>query len=139
MKKIVNLKEIFIVLMVLSLITVTTSVFAIDPSNLSLSDNSASNNGQVQPITGDEYAGAQTITEEKNETLGNNTTDDLSNNSANNSLNTNTNNVKKYNTVDKEDEIPQTGIEDYNIGILLIICVGSAIFAYKKMEDYRNI
>ena len=43
------------------------------------------------------------------------------------------------NVSDNETEIPQTGIEDYNVGILLIICVASAIFAYKKINDYKNV
>ena len=36
-------------------------------------------------------------------------------------------------------ELPQTGIEDYNIGILLIICTISAIYAYNKVKQYKNI
>lgn len=141
MKKIVNLKEIFIVLIALALITFTTTVFATDVNQLVLGDN-PSNTEETPTITPDEYVGAQDITE-----AGNNTTDEIDNNLGNNTANetennlgNNTgNNVKKYNTVDKEDEIPQTGIEDYNVGILLIVCVASAIFAYKKINDYRNI
>ena len=54
----------------------------------------------------------------------------------------NTNNAKTYNTnsnTNNKSGLPQTGIEDYNIGILLIIGVGSAIFAYKKIQDYKNV
>ena len=34
------------------------------------------------------------------------------------------------------EKFPQTGIED-NVGILLIVCVASAIFAYKKIKYYN--
>lgn len=132
MKKIVNLKEIFIVLLALALILITTNVFATD--GLVIGEDTNTNTG-VTTITGNEYEDAQNISVD-----GNNTANETANNSTNNSVNNATgNNVKKYNTVDKEDEIPQTGIEDYNIGILLIICVASAIFAYKKINDYKNI
>lgn len=62
------------------------------------------------PITGDEYENAQ-----KNSTTNNS--------KANNSSTT----------------LPQTGAGDFGVGILLIICAGSAIFAYKKVRDYNGI
>lgn len=134
MKKIVNLKEIFIVLIALVLITFSTTVLATDVGGLVIGENTNTDNG-VTTITDNEYQNAQNIVEDEN-----NTTNETENNVTNNSVNNATdNNVKKYNTVDEEDEIPQTGIEDYNIGILLIICVASAIFAYKKINDYKNI
>ena len=34
------------------------------------------------------------------------------------------------------EKLPQTGIED-NVGVLLIICMASAIFAYKKIKYYN--
>ena len=134
MKKVINLREIMIILISVVLITVfSTTVFATD---LVLGDGTE--NATVIP--GNEYENAQTPTVEEN-----NTTTDISNNITNNNTNTNntTNNtvnkVTKYNTSDDDEDLPQTGIEDYNVGILLIICVASAIFAYKKINDYKNI
>lgn len=121
MKKLINLKEIMIILISVMLIAFATNVFAVDP-NLVLGDNTTI-------ITGNEYGNAQQPDVENTNINTNNT-----------NTNSNTNNtVKKYNTNNSKEDLPQTGIEDYNIGILLIICVASAIFAYKKVNDYKNI
>ena len=114
MKKLINLKEIMIILISVMLIAFATNVFAVDP-NLVLGDNTTI-------ITGNEYGNAQQP--------------DVDNTNTNSNTN---NTVKKYNTNNSKEDLPQTGIEDYNIGILLIICVASAIFAYKKVNDYKNI
>ena len=98
-------KVISVMLVMIMIVMISKSVFAIDPSNLLGNKN---DEGQTT-ITPDQYQNAQ-------------------NNNTNNTTN-NTNNTS----------LPQTGIEDGNIGVLLIICIGSAIFAYKKINDYRNI
>ena len=67
-------------------------------------------------ITGNEYENAQ-----KNDVL-NTTTNKTSNNTQTN-----------------ETTLPQTGVENFGLGILLIVCAGSAIFAYKKVSDYKGI
>lgn len=61
---------------------------------------------------------------------GNNTTS----NTANNVLRTtNTSSVNNSN-------LPKTGIGDSMPGVILIVVLGiSAIYAYKKIQDYRNI
>lgn len=127
MKKLINLKEVMIILLSVTLIAISTTAFAIDP-NLVLGDNTST-------ISGSEYDNAQTVPTDNNTT--NNTNNNTTNN-INTSTNNSVNNVKTYNTNNTSD-LPQTGIEDYNIGILLIICVASAIFAYKKVNDYKNI
>lgn len=128
MKKVINLKEIMIVLVAVLLITFSTSVFALDLGNI---DNNTTT------ITGNEYDNAQTVPEDNTNTNTNINTNTNTNINTNTNSNTN-NSVKTYNTNNTTD-LPQTGIEDYNIGILLIICVASAIYAYKKVGDYRNI
>ena len=91
--------------------------------------------GDTIIITGNEYDGAQDI-EDKSNNTPNNIKTDTKNNTANNTTNNTTNNTaKRYNTT----SVPQTGIEDYNIGILLIIAVGSSIYAYKKIRDYNSL
>lgn len=125
MKKLINLKEIMIILISVILIAISTTVFAIDPNQV-LGDNTST-------ITGNEYDKAQTVPTDNNAVNNSNNTANI-----NTSTNNSTNNVKTYNTNNTSD-LPQTGIEDYNIGILLIICVASAIFAYKKVNDYKNI
>jgi len=109
MKKLINLKEIMIILISLLLIIVSTSVYATESVLGDETSNNTDNNATT--ITGNEYNEAQ------NNNTGNNQ-----------NKNTNTNTA-----------LPQTGIEDTGLGILLIACIGSAIFAYRKVSDYRNI
>lgn len=102
-------KLVSLIIISIMLITMSTMVWA-DESVL------GDNNNNPTPITPDEYENAQ---------VQNNSTNNLINN-------TNTNN-------NSSDKLPQTGIEDSGVGVLMIICVASAIFAYKKVSDYRNI
>lgn len=126
MKKVISVREIIIILISILVVTISTNVYA---TGLSLGNNNTNN----ETISGDAYKEWQNIQEDKNG-IGNNS----NNNSNTNNSNTNNSNTKVYNT-NKNTDLPQTGIEDYNIGILLIICIGSAIFAYKKVSDYKNI
>ena len=67
---------------------------------------------------------------------GDNTIDDNGNKNANNNINKNANNnAKNLNT---NSGIPYTGVD--NTVIFVIIAFGvSAVFAYKKIRDYKNI
>lgn len=121
MKKVINLKEIMVILISVILIAVSTTALATD---LVLGNNNPTT------ITGNEYDNAQTPGIDNNAAT--------STGNGNNATNNTTNNTRTYNTNNKSD-LPQTGIEDYNVGILLVICVASAIYAYKKVRDYKNI
>lgn len=117
MKKIVSVKEIMIILVSLIIIIISTEVFAVQPDFVL----GGGNNNTPQTVSPDEYAGALTPEVDKgNNAIGNNKIG---------------NNTKGNNNTD----LPQTGIEDYNIGILMVICIASAIFAYRKINDYKNI
>jgi len=131
MKKIINIREIMIILISVMLITVSTTAFA---SDLVLGNNATT-------ITGNEYDNAQNVPVDNNIVTNNTGNTNNANNNTNNAVNnTNKNTVTKYNTNNSNNtDLPQTGIEDYNIGILLVVCIASAIFAYKKITDYRNI
>lgn len=128
MKKIVSVKEIMIILISVLLITLSTNVFATGGLVLENKNNSTL-------ISGNEYDNAQTPTVDN---TANNSNNNSANNNTNNNTNKNTNNTKVYNTNNSTD-LPQTGIEDYNIGILMVICIASAIFAYRKINDYKSI
>lgn len=78
--------------------------------------------------------------------LGGNTVDNntvASNTVANNVVNnTTTNNVTTNNTTNTNrntntNTLPKTGIEDSPAGIIMVIGVISAIYAYKKIRDYN--
>lgn len=116
MKKVISLKEIMIILISVVLLTISTTALATDLVLGNTTDDPSQ-------ITGNEYDNAQTPEIDNNATTNNTTT---------------TNNTRTYNTNNTSD-LPQTGIEDYNVGILLVICVASAIYAYKKVRDYKNI
>ena len=126
MKKVISIKETMIILISVLIITAfaITSVSAVSFDDPDL-------------ISGNEYNNAQTIPDDNN--IANNTVNNVvNNNTVNNATNNKVNNTKVYNTNNTTD-LPQTGIEDYNIGILLIICIASAIFEYKKVNDYRSL
>ena len=130
MKKIINVKEITIILISLIIVAVSTNAYA--TSGLVFGDTEVEND-ETTTVTGDEYENAQLMDEEKVEEEKKPTTE-----TGNNNTNNKVNNTKVYNT-NNSTNLPQTGIEDYNIGILLIICTASAIFTYRKISEYRNI
>lgn len=78
-------------------------------------------------------------------TNGNNTSATPNNNTTNNSLNDSLNNssnnsvLTTNNTVNNE-ALPNTGIESSISVVVLVIILGiSAIYAYNKIQDYKNI
>lgn len=65
----------------------------------------------------------------------NNTTNNIVNTTKNNTVNNTTkNNVNNSN----KNELPDTGLDTPSIAIVAI-CIVSAIYAYKKINDYKNI
>ena len=136
MKKVIKAREIMIIITSLILIMVATEVFAFNPvlgddtNNATLVPKNEYDNASNIPVNN---IGVENDTNDNN-LDGNNTNE----NNTNVGNNTKGNNTKVYNTGNTTD-LPQTGIEDYNIGILLIICIATAIFAYRKITDYRNI
>ena len=70
---------------------------------------------------------------------GNNTVSNTANNTTNNTTNATiltTNNTSNYNNT----SLPKTGVGDSIPGVALVVVLGiSALYAYKKMQDYKNI
>ena len=65
----------------------------------------------------------------------NNTTNNTKNNTANNLVLT-TNNTSNYNNT----SLPKTGVADTMPAVILVVVLGiSAVYAYKKMQEYKNI
>lgn len=84
--------------------------------------------------------------------VDNNTTNGTSNNTANSnsanntnrnntSNNTNrTNNANNSSIYNNTNTLPKTGVTDsIPVAVLLIVFAISAVYAYKKIKDYRNI
>lgn len=67
---------------------------------------------------------------------GNNTISGTTNNTTSNNAVLTTNNTSNYNNT----SLPKTGIGDSVPGVIFIVVLGiSAVYAYKKMQDYKNI
>ena len=121
-----NLIKLFSILLIgVMVLTFSTTVFAADDdegfTTLPLNGNNTNINAN------------NTNTNNTNNTNTNNANTNR-NNSNTNSNNTNATNI--YNT----NNLPQTGIEDsIPVAMLVVIFSISAIYAYKKIKDYRNI
>lgn len=104
-------------------------------------------NGYVQAV--DNTTGYQDLTQATKNNTSNSTntntnatnTTNTNNTAKNNSLNTgavtgNKNNTSTYNN----SSLPKTGVEDSIPTMLLLVVFGiSAVYAYKKIRDYKNV
>ena len=71
-----------------------------------------------------------------NTALNNTTRNNTVNNTIKNNSVLTTNNTSSYNNT----SLPKTGIEDHILATILLVVFGvSAVYAYKKIQDYRNI
>lgn len=114
-----------VLIMILSLIVIlamnTKKSFAAN-NNITITDltNSIGSNNTATNSTTD------------NNTTTNNT---VVNNTTNNTVLT-TNNTSNYNN----SSLPKTGIEDSMPTVVLLVVLGiSAVYAYKKMQDYKSL
>ena len=108
--------------------------------------NAADNDSGFNDLTG-------TInTTSSNNTTGNsnvdntnagNTNSNISNNTNTNSnanKNTNNSSIYKNSNANKNTDLPKTGIEDSIPVAMLVVVFGiSAVYAYKKINEYKNI
>lgn len=109
------------------------------------------NMGQVKAANNISFTDLTNALDSENQTQRNNTTggnNSTSNNttgnntSRNNTTNNTTNNVMRTNNTSNynNSSLPKTGIEDSIPGVILVVVFGiSAVYAYKKIQDYRNI
>lgn len=116
----IKTKELIICIITLTVLvlSIVTNVFA---SDIMDSLNASSSNRNVQEI----------------ESRGNNTTNNFTN--TNNSTNNSTNRVNNTvnNATRNTTTMPNTGV-DYSILFIVAVCGVSAIYAYKKISDYKN-
>lgn len=122
-----NLIKLFSILLISVMIMMfTTNVLAADDGFQQLTiDNNTTNN-------------TSNNTNNNTNSSTNNTSNNTSNNTNNNtnSNRNNTNNSSIYNNTN----LPKTGIEDSVPVAMLVVIFGiSAVYAYKKIKDYRNI
>lgn len=125
------LSLVLVVIVGLSVALFTKDVFAAtttDFTNIALSSNNTTT-GSSTSTTG---SGNETVLSSSK----NNTTNNKSSNTANSTVLKTNNTTSTYNN----SSLPKTGVEDSMPGIILVIVLGvSAVYAYKKMQDYKNI
>ena len=123
------LSLVLIVIVGLSIALFTKDVFAAtDFTNIALnSNNTTTSTGTSTTDSGNSNKQETVLSSSKN-----NTTNSTTNNTV---LKTN-NTTSTYNN----SSLPKTGVEDSMPGVILVIVLGvSAVYAYKKMQDYKNI
>ena len=136
MKKLSIVKGLLIALVSLSMLMFTTNfVSAADEGYVDVNfDNAASSNSSSNKANTN--SNKTNTNSSKNKA---NTNSNSSKNSNSNSLNTNGvrgNNVSSYNNT----SLPKTGLQESLPVVLLVVVFGiSAVYAYKKIKDYRNI
>ncbi len=133
MKKSVVMKIFLVILVSLMLIVTTNFVQAVDNTTgyqdlTNLTGNNSSGNNNTSNTNS---------ANSNNNTSGNNTARNNSNTLNTGAVtNTNKNNTSTYNN----SSLPKTGVEDSIPTMLLLVVFGiSAVYAYKKIKEYKNI
>lgn len=116
-----------IVTLMILVLSIVTDVFASDIMD-TLGNNSAGNNNISEIVD----RGNDTTS---NNTIGNNSTNNITANNVTTNKVTNKTNNTANNT--NKTTMPDTGV-DYSILLIVAVCGISAIYAYKKISDYKN-
>lgn len=127
----ISTKELIIciIAIVTLILAITTNVFATTPSLNELL-NDVNNVNSYNTIPGENNT-ANNIANK----VTNNTTNNITNNVVNN---TTKNNVANNNTNKNNTAIPNTGLDQSIVFVIAIFGV-SALYAYKKIRDYKNV
>lgn len=92
--------------------------------------------------TGNELLVIVNNQENQQNEIGNNEVNNEVNNQLNNEVNNVVNNEQNTTNTQANNEqgMPQTGVaEDTTLFIFIAVCIASAIFAYTKIRNYKNI
>lgn len=126
MKKTKIVSIVLIVMIVIAMLFTAKNVFAADDLGYLLGNNVAGNNA-----AGNNTASSGGSSKPANSTPSNN----VLNNTTNNLVLT-TNNTSTYNN----SSLPKTGVADSMPVAVLVVVLGiSGVYAYKKMQEYKNI
>ena len=128
MKKTNLVKVVSILLVSLMVILFSTNVFAAENNDTSFQDLTGTLGNSTENNTS-KNTNANNANKNGNNTNTNNA-------NANANKNNNTNNSSIYNNTD----LPKTGVESSIPVVLLVAIFGiSAVYAYKKIDDYKNL
>lgn len=128
MKKTNLVKVVSILLVSLMVILFSTNVFAAENNDTSFQDLTGTLGNSTENNTS-KNTNANNANKNGNNTNTNNA-------NANKNKNNNTNNSSIYNNTD----LPKTGVESSIPVVVLVAIFGiSAVYAYKKIDDYKNL
>lgn len=128
MKKTNLVKVVSILLVSLMVILFSTNVFAAENNDTSFRDLTGTLGNSTENNTS-KNTNANNANKNGNNTNTNNA-------NANKNKNNNTNNSSIYNNTD----LPKTGVENSIPVVVLVAIFGiSAVYAYKKIDDYKNL
>ncbi len=123
------MKENKLVNIVLVMIVVFMILFMVKGTVLADDNNNTNFINLTGTITGGNNTVNNTITRPANNTVNNTIT-----RPANNTI------LTTNNTLGNNSSLPKTGIESSISGVVLIVVLGiSAVYAYNKIQDYKNI
>lgn len=126
MKKTKIVSIVLIVMIVIAMLFTAKNVFAADDLGYLLGNNVAGNNA-----AGNNVASSGGSSKPANSTPSNNSLNNTTNN-----LVLTTNNTSTYNN----SSLPKTGVADSMPVAVLVVVLGiSGVYAYKKMQEYKNI
>ncbi len=115
---------VLVTMILVAIVFTANSVFAAEDLTGSLLGNSTTNNTTNNTVDNST----------NNTTL--NTTNNTVNNTTNNTAVLTTNNTSTYNNT----SLPKTGVADSMPVAILVVVLGiSGVYAYKKMQEYKNI
>lgn len=136
MKKVSLIKGFLVILLSVVLIG-TTGVFAADELDFDLDDNTSSNTSN----TSNSSNTANNTNKNNTNTNSNKSNTNKSNTNTNNTNTNNANANKNSSTYNNTNtNLPKTGIEDsIPTAVLIVIFAISAVYAYKKISDYKNV
>lgn len=132
----ISTKELIIciVTIIALVLVITTDVFATTPSLNELMNDANTNSVNEIPETNNATTNNTTT---NNATTNNATTNNATTNNTT-SNNTTPNNAAANNANKNNTVIPDTGV-DYSVVFIIAIFGVSAIYAYKKIRDYKNV
>ena len=133
MFKLKKLKKIFIIAVLLTVVGMSSSVFA--TSTQTISSGTTSTTQQIPTLNSSAGGTTGTSTTNPISTINNTTTPVTTNT---NTTNTNTANTNTNSSVYNNTSLPKTGV-DYSIIFIILACVACAVYAYIKIRDYNNI
>lgn len=120
-----------VISMILSIALVVMANQVLAANDFTDLTNTLSGNNTSNSATNNTSSGNNTAT--NNTTTKNNTTN---NTAKNNTTVLTTNNTSSYNNT----SLPKTGVEDSIPGVILVVVLGiSAIYAYRKIQYYKDI